>query len=220
MEPFSSHTGIVATLNRSNVDTDQIIPKQFLKSIKRTGYGPNAFFDWRYTDDGKPNADFELNDPRYAGRSILAVRNNFGCGSSREHAVWALFQDGYRVIIAPGKEVNGKRVPGFADIFRNNAIKNGLLTVELSEEEVEKIFTSVTGNAGQTATVDLPSQKITFHDPNPMVFAFDIDRGSKERLIGGLDDIALTLQYEADITRFEAEYDPMMPTGSQSKAKA
>ena len=211
MEPFSTHTGIVATLNRSNVDTDQIVPKQFLKSIKRTGYGPNAFFDWRYTDDGKPNADFELNDPRFAGRSVLVVRNNFGCGSSREHAVWALFQDGYRVIIAPSKEINDRRVPGFADIFRNNATKNGLLTVELSEEEVEKIFTAVAGNAGQTATVDLPSQTITLHEPSPMVFEFEIDKGSKEQLIGGLDDIALTLQYEADITRFEASYDPMLP---------
>ena len=214
MEAFSNHTGIVATLNRSNVDTDQIIPKQFLKSIKRTGYGPNAFFDWRYTDDGKPNPDFELNQPRFTGRSILVVRNNFGCGSSREHAVWALFQDGYRVIIAPRKEVGGQRVPGFADIFRNNSVKNGLLTVELDEKEVDQIFAAVAGNEGQTATVDLPSQKISFHEPNPLVFEFDIDRGSKERLIGGLDDIALTLQYEGDISRFEASYDPMLPAGS------
>ena len=117
MEPFTIHTGIVATLNRSNVDTDQIIPKQFLKSIKRTGYGPNAFFDWRYTDDGDLNVDFELNQPRFEGRSILVVRNNFGCGSSREHAVWALCQDAYRVVIANWKNVNGERVPGFADIF-------------------------------------------------------------------------------------------------------
>ena len=210
MEAFSTHTGVVATLNRSNVDTDQIIPKQFLKSIKRTGYGPNAFFDWRYTDDGEPNSDFELNDPRFDGRSILVVRNNFGCGSSREHAVWALFQDGYRVIIAPRKEINGEKVPGFADIFRNNAVKNGLLTVELSEEDVERIFSAVAGNPGQTATVDLSSQTVTLHDPNAVVFNFEIDKGSKERLIGGLDDIALTLQYEEVITRFEASYDPMM----------
>jgi len=210
MEPFSTHTGIAATLNRSNVDTDQIIPKQFLKSIKRTGYGPNAFFDWRYTDEGQPNMDFELNDPRFAGRSILVARNNFGCGSSREHAVWALLQDGYRVIIAPWKKIHGERVPGFADIFRNNATKNGLLTVELSEEEVEQIFAAVDSQAGQKATIDLPSQKITFHDPNPLVFEFEIDKGSKERLIGGLDDISLTLQYEADITRFETTYDPML----------
>ncbi|KPJ76258.1 MAG: isopropylmalate isomerase [Deltaproteobacteria bacterium SG8_13] len=214
MESFSTHTGIVATLNRSNVDTDQIIPKQFLKSIQRTGYGPNAFFDWRYTDDGKPNTDFELNDPRFAGRSILATRNNFGCGSSREHAVWALVQDGYRVIIAPWKEVNGERVPGFADIFRSNATKNGLLTVELSEEEIEQIFSAVASNLGQVATVDLPSQKITFQEPNALVFGFDIDKGSKERLLEGLDDIALTLQYEEDITRFETSYDPYIPVES------
>ncbi len=211
MEAFSTHTGIVATLNRSNVDTDQIIPKQFLKSIKRTGYGPNAFFDWRYTDDGQPNSAFELNAPRFAGRSILAVRNNFGCGSSREHAVWALFQDGYRVVVAPWKEVNGERVPGFADIFRNNATKNGLITVELSEEEIDQIFAAVARNEGQKATVDLPSQKITLHEPNAMVFEFDIDKGSKERLLEGLDDIALTLQYEEDITRFEASYDLVLP---------
>ena len=211
MEAFTTHTGIVATLNRSNVDTDQIIPTQFLKSIKRTGYGPNAFFDWRYTDDGKPNADFELNHPHFEGRSILAVRNNFGCGSSREHAVWALAQDGYQVIIAPWKEVNGQRVPGFADIFRNNSVKNGLLTVELSEDEVDQIFSAVAGNEGQKATVDLPSQTITFHEPNARVFAFDIDKGSKERLLEGWDDIALTLQHEEDIDRFEASYDPMLP---------
>ncbi len=220
MEPFSTHTGIIATLNRSNVDTDQIIPKQFLKSIKRTGYGPNAFFDWRYTDDGRPNKDFELNDPRFAGRSILAVRNNFGCGSSREHAVWALFQDGYRVIIAPWKEVNGERVPGFADIFRNNATKNGLLTVELSEEEVEQIFLAVAGNEGQKATVDLASQKITLLEPNPMVCSFDIDKGSKKQLLEGLDDIELTLQFEGDITRFENEYDPMLSPASPPLDKA
>jgi len=210
MEAFSTHTGIVATLNRSNVDTDQIIPKQFLKSIKRTGYGPNAFFDWRYTEDGSPDGDFELNAPRFAGRSILAVRNNFGCGSSREHAVWALLQDGYRVIVAPWKEINGERVPGFADIFRNNATRNGLLTVELSEKEVEHIFTEVTRNQGQTATVDLPSQQMTLLGPDPVVFEFDIDKGSKERLLEGLDDIALTLRHEADITLFESEHDPMM----------
>jgi 3-isopropylmalate/(R)-2-methylmalate dehydratase small subunit len=210
MEPFTTHTGIVATLNRSNVDTDQIIPKQFLKSIKRTGYGPNAFFDWRYTDDGEPNLDFELNRPRFEGRSILVVRNNFGCGSSREHAAWALFQDGYRVVIAPWKEFNGQRVPGFADIFRSNAVKNGLLTVELSSEEVDRIFDLVTANEGLQATVDLISQRITFHTPEPTVFRFEIDESSKARLIGALDDIALTLQHEEDITRFESNHNSML----------
>jgi 3-isopropylmalate/(R)-2-methylmalate dehydratase small subunit len=213
MEPFTTHSGIVATLNRSNVDTDQIIPKQFLKSIKRTGYGPNAFFDWRYTDNGDPNLDFELNQPRFKGRSILVARNNFGCGSSREHAVWALFQDGYRVVIAPWKEINGERVPGFADIFRSNAVKNGLLTVELSSEEVDRIFDLVAANEGLRATADLISQEITFHAPKSAVLSFRIDAGSKARLIGGLDDITLTLQCEEDILRFESNYNTMMPGG-------
>ena len=211
MEPFTSHTGIVATLNRSNVDTDQIIPKQFLKSIKRTGYGPNAFFDWRYKDNGEPEPDFELNQPRFDGRSILVVGNNFGCGSSREHAVWALFQDGYRVIISPWKQNKGGRVPGFADIFRSNSVKNGLLTVELPSEEVDRIFDLVSANEGLQATVDLTSQSITFLAPEPAVFHFDIDEGSKERLMGGLDDIALTLKYEEDISSFESRHNTMLP---------
>ena len=210
MEPFTKHTGIVAALNRSNVDTDQIIPKQFLKSIKRTGYGPNAFFDWRYTDDGELNADFELHQPRFEGRSILVVRNNFGCGSSREHAVWALLQDGYRVVIAPWKEFNGQRETGSADIFSSNAVKNGLLTVDLSREEVDLIFDLVTAYEGLQATVDLISQSITFHTPEPTRLGFEIDESSRDRLIGALDDIALTLQHEEDITRFEASHNPML----------
>jgi 3-isopropylmalate/(R)-2-methylmalate dehydratase small subunit len=203
MDPFTTHTGIIATLNRSNVDTDQIIPKQFLKSILRTGYGPNAFFDWRYDPAGKPRPGFELNAPRFKGRSILLTRNNFGCGSSREHAVWALLQDGYRVIIAPWKNINDERVPGFADIFRSNSVKNGLLTIELTEKEVDQIFTMVSKSEGLQATVDLPSEQITIHTPAPAVFTFKIDAGSKERLVGGLDDIAISLNYEGDITRFE-----------------
>ena len=211
MEPFTTHTGIVATLNRSNVDTDQIIPKQFLKSIKRSGYGPNSFYDWRYSDNGEPASDFELNQTRFSGRSILVVGNNFGCGSSREHAVWALFQDGYRVIIAPWKETKGGRVPGFADIFRSNSVKNGLLTVELPNEEVKRIFDLVSTNEGLQATVDLAAQRITFLTPEPAVYQFDIDTGSKERLMGGLDDIALTLQHEEDISTFESRHNPMLP---------
>ena len=154
MKAFKKHTGIIATLNRSNVDTDAIIPKQFLKSITRTGYGPNAFFDWRYKPDGSLDQDFELNHPRFEGRSILVTRNNFGCGSSREHAVWALSQDGYEVIIAPWKEINGVRVNAFADIFRTNTIKNGVLAVELSEEEVDLIFEYLEANEGLQATAD------------------------------------------------------------------
>ena len=160
MKPFTTHTGIVATLNRANVDTDAIIPKQFLKSIKRTGFGPNAFFDWRYTSDGEPDAEFELHQPHFEGRSILVTRNNFGCGSSREHAVWALVQDGYRVIIAPWKEMDGSRLPAFADIFRINATKNGLLVIELSEGQVDQIFELVQTHSGLQATVDLIKQQI------------------------------------------------------------
>ena len=155
MQPFTTHTGIIATLDRSNVDTDAIIPKQFLKSIKRTGYGPSAFFDWRYNADGSPNPAFELNQHRFYGRSILVTRNNFGCGSSREHAVWALVQDGYRVVVAPWKELGGKRLPAFADIFLNNTTKNGMLAIELSEDEVQIIFNQVAAHPGLQATVDL-----------------------------------------------------------------
>jgi 3-isopropylmalate/(R)-2-methylmalate dehydratase small subunit len=210
MTPFIEHTGIVATLNRSNVDTDIIIPKQFLKSIKRTGYGPNAFFDWRYKADGSPDETFELNAPRFKDRSILITRNNFGCGSSREHAVWALAQDGYRVIVAPWKAVDGERLPGFADIFHMNAVKNGLLTIELSESEVDLIFELVERHAGLTATADLQGQTLTLHDPKGHAFPFDIDAGVKEKLMQGLDDIAQTLAYADDIAAYEARQAPWL----------
>ena len=208
MKPFTTHTGILATLNRANVDTDAIIPKQFLKSIKRTGYGPSAFFDWRYTADGEPDPEFELNQPVFEGRSILVTRNNFGCGSSREHAVWALYQDGYRVVIAPWKEINGQRVAAFADIFRINATKNGMLVVELSEDEVNAIFEMVRANPGLRATADLERQQVEIHASKPAIFQFDIAPGAREQLLKGLDDIDQTLQFEADITRFEEAYDP------------
>ena len=211
MKPFTTHTGIVATLNRANVDTDAIIPKQFLKSIKRSGFGPNAFFDWRYTADGKPDASFELHHPHFAGRSILVTRNNFGCGSSREHAVWALVQDGYRVIIAPWKEADGKRLPAFADIFRINATKNGLLLIELSEDQVNQIFELVRTHRGLEATVDLAKQQVAFQGTLPKVFHFDIEAAARKQLLEGLDDIDQTLQYESDITRFEKNYDPYGP---------
>ncbi len=206
MKAFTKHTGIVATLNRSHVDTDAIIPKQFLKSISRSGYGPNAFFDWRYLADGKPDPDFELNHPRFEGRTILVTRNNFGCGSSREHAVWALAQDGYKVIIAPWKAVNNERVNAFADIFRTNATKNGLLVVELAESEVDLIFDRVQAQEGLQATVDLVDQRVELHDSERTTFSFSIEPGDKEQLLNGLDDIDLTLKYEPDITRFEATY--------------
>jgi len=210
MKAFKKHTGIVATLNRSNVDTDAIIPKQFLKSISRTGYGPNAFFDWRYKPDGSLDENFELNHPRFEGRSILVTRNNFGCGSSREHAVWALAQDGYAVIIAPWKEINAERVNAFADIFRTNATKNGLLVVELSEAEVDVIFRHVEANEGLQATVDLAQQQVELQSGDKTVFNFSIEPGDKEQLISGLDDIDLTLQFESDITRFEKKHDPLL----------
>jgi 3-isopropylmalate/(R)-2-methylmalate dehydratase small subunit len=208
LKPFTTHTGIVATLNRAHVDTDAIIPKQFLKSIKRTGYGPNAFFDWRYTDSGDPHPEFELNHPRFDGRSILVTRHNFGCGSSREHAVWALIQDGYRVVISHWKETNGKRLQAFADIFKTNATKNGLLVIEFSEDEVNAIFDLVDRHSGLQAVVDLDKQQVVFQGTTPLVLEFDIEPGAKQQLIKGLDDIDQTLSYEADIARFEKEYDP------------
>ncbi len=211
MDPFIEHTGIVATLDRANVDTDAIIPKQFLKSIERTGYGPSAFFDWRYLPDGELDPNFELNQPRFKGRSILVTRNNFGCGSSREHAVWALVQDGYRVVIAPWKQMGGKRLPAFADIFKNNTTKNGMLAIELSQADVDEIFRLVTEHEGLTATADLPAQRVTLHAPSPRTFDFEIDAAAKEQLLKGLDNIDLTLQYEADISRFESQYDPLNP---------
>ena len=206
MDPFTTHTGIIATLDRSNVDTDAIIPKQFLKSIKRTGYGPQAFFDWRYMADGTPNPDFELNQPRFEGRSILVTRNNFGCGSSREHAVWALVQDGYRVVIAPWKIVGGKRLPAFADIFLANTTKNGMLAIELSEDQVNTIFEMTSAQPGLQARVDLTAQQLTILGPTQAVYGFKIDRSAKEMLLQGLDEIALSLQYEADISAFEARH--------------
>jgi 3-isopropylmalate/(R)-2-methylmalate dehydratase small subunit len=213
MTPFTTHTGIVATLNRANVDTDAIIPKQFLKSVKRTGYGPNAFFDWRYTPAGEPNPDFELNQQRFEGRSILVTRNNFGCGSSREHAVWALVQDGYRAIIAPGKEMGEKSLPAFADIFRINAAKNGLLVIELSEDLVDKIFGLVETHLGLKATIDLDQQQIVLQTDPAQNFGFDIEPDTKERLLNGMDDIAQTLQYETDIARFEENHDTLIIQG-------
>ena len=200
MNAFKTHRGLIATLDRANVDTDQIIPKQFLKSIARTGFGKHLFQDWRYLPDGEPNPDFELNAPRFKGASILVARKNFGCGSSREHAVWAIQQDGFAVVIAPS----------FADIFRNNSAKNALLTVELSEAEVEEIFQMVGRYPKLEATVDLDRQRVTLHTAEEISFHFDVDPAVKERLIHGLDDIGLTLTHEADIRAFETKHDPQL----------
>ncbi len=206
--PFKSHRGLIATLDRANVDTDQIIPKQFLKSIARTGFGQHLFQDWRYLADGKPNPDFSLNVPQFKGASILAARNNFGCGSSREHAGGAIQQDGFNAVIAPWQNRNGTRVPAFADIFRNNSGKNGLLTVELAEAEVEEIFQLVERFPGLEATVDLDHQRVTLHLAEEMSFHFEIDVAVKERLIHGLDDIGLTLKHESAISAFESTHSP------------
>jgi 3-isopropylmalate/(R)-2-methylmalate dehydratase small subunit len=202
MEKFDKHHGVVMPLDRPNVDTDAIIPKQFLKSIKRSGFGPNLFDEWRYHDPGEPgmdhstrqkNMDFVLNHPRYEGASILLGRHNFGCGSSREHAVWALMDHGFRVVIAPS----------FADIFKNNCYKNGLLPIVLDEAVIDRLFKEVSENHGYRLLIDLPAQEI--HLPDQDVFVFDIDPFRKDCHIRGLDDIGLTLQHGGDIRNFEAK---------------
>ena len=193
MQKFTSHTGIVATLDRANVDTDQIIPKQFLKRIERTGFGQFLFYDWRFADDGTtPNPDFELNQPNVAGASILVARQNFGSGSSREHAVWALDDYGFRAVIAPS----------FADIFFNNCFKNGVLPITLSESEVEQLFQRCAANSPYRITVDLEQQTIT--DEAGLKLSFDVDPSRRHNLLHGLDDIAQTLQHEAKISAYEA----------------
>ncbi len=205
MKPFKTYRGVVAPLDRANVDTDQIIAKQFLKSIARTGFGPQLFYDWRYKADGKPNPEFSLNAPRYKNASILVTRNNFGCGSSREHAVWAIDQYGFRAIVAPWKESQGARIPAFADIFRNNSFKNALLTIELSEAEVDKIFEMVGRFEGVEATVDVEKQKFILHLPEEISFHFELDSAIKERLIHGLDDIGISLKNVSLIDAYEAK---------------
>jgi 3-isopropylmalate/(R)-2-methylmalate dehydratase small subunit len=195
------YTGLVAPLDRANVDTDQIIPKQFLKSIKRTGFGPNLFDEWRYLDEGFPgqdssqrpkNEDFVLNQPRYQGTSILLTRRNFGCGSSREHAPWALMDFGFKAIIAPS----------FADIFYNNCFKNGLLPIVLSEDNVEALFKAVEGKEGFRITIDLEQQQVIPESGEPL--AFEIDEFRKHCLLNGLDEIGLTLNEAETIRAYEA----------------
>ncbi len=194
MKPFTVHTGLVAPMDRSDVDTDQIIPKQFLKRIERTGFGQFAFYDWRYLDDGSPNPEFELNRPEYQGATILLARRNFGCGSSREHAPWALDDYGFRAIIAPS----------FADIFYNNCFKNGMLPIRLDEATVDDLFQRAARHPGYRLTIDLVQRKIT--DEHGLSVGFEVDEFRRHCLLNGLDDIGLTLQYEADIARYEAEH--------------
>ncbi|HEX7637002.1 MAG TPA: 3-isopropylmalate dehydratase small subunit [Burkholderiaceae bacterium] len=202
MQAFTLHTGLVAPMDRENVDTDAIIPKQFLKSILRTGFGPNLFDEWRYKDPGYPgqdpatrvpNPDFVLNQPRYQGASVLLARRNFGCGSSREHAPWALDQYGFRAIIAPS----------FADIFFTNCFKSGLLPIVLPEEAVSKLFDEVAAFVGYRLTVDLPRQVVV--KPDGAEIPFDVQPFRKYCLVNGLDDIGLTLRQADKIRVFEAE---------------
>lgn len=191
MEPLIKHTGLVAVLDRANVDTDQIIPKQFLKRIERTGFGKFLFFDWRFNEDGTDNPDFELNQERYKGASILIAGPNFGCGSSREHAPWSLNDYGFKVIIAPS----------FADIFYSNCFKNAMLPIRLSTEQLAPLTERVLASPGYRMTVDLEQQLIA-GEPD-LEIRFEIDPFRKERLINGLDDIGITLQKEELITAYE-----------------
>ncbi|HWK84015.1 MAG TPA: 3-isopropylmalate dehydratase small subunit [Caldimonas sp.] len=202
MEPFRSHTGLVAPMDRENVDTDAIIPKQFLKSIRKSGFGPNLFDAWRYLDTGEPgqdpatrraNPDFVLNQARYRGASILLARKNFGCGSSREHAPWALQQYGFRAIVAPS----------YADIFFNNCFKNGLLPIALSEHQVATLFDETAAFVGYRLTIDLERQFVV--KPDGTQVAFEVEPFRKFCLLGGYDDIALTLRHAGKIRAFETE---------------
>jgi 3-isopropylmalate/(R)-2-methylmalate dehydratase small subunit len=208
MKAFTTHAGLVAPLDRANVDTDQIIPKQFLKSIKRTGFGANLFDEWRYLDEGYPgqdnslrplNPDFVLNQPRYQGASVLLARENFGCGSSREHAPWALDEYGFRAVLAPS----------FADIFFNNSFKNGLLPIVLKEEEIDELFAQVDAQEGYQLTVDLQQQTVT--RPDGVRYSFEIDEFRKHCLLNGLDDIGLTLQDADAIRAFEERHRQAQP---------
>ncbi len=208
MQAFTVHKGLVAPMDRANVDTDAIIPKQFLKSIARSGFGPNLFDEWRYLDKGepgqdpgsrRPNPDFILNQPRYAGASVLLARSNFGCGSSREHAPWALDQYGFRAIIAPS----------YADIFFNNCYKNGLLPIVLPEAAVARLFDDVAAFPGYQLTVDLPRQVVVQADGSEI--PFEVQAFRKYCLVNGFDDIGLTLRHADKIKAFEAERIAKMP---------
>jgi 3-isopropylmalate/(R)-2-methylmalate dehydratase small subunit len=210
MQAFTTHTGKIAVLRRANIDTDQIIPKQFLKSIKKTGFEAGLFFDWRLRPDGSPDPDFPLNLPDMRDASVLVTLNNFGCGSSREHAVWAVMQGGFRAVIAPFLERDGNRLPAFADIFANNAVKNGLLTVELEAAAVDKIMALAEGNPGIRCRIDLPAGEVTVPAEGGEVFRFEIDPAVKDYLLKGLDEIGLTLEYKEAIRLFENRMAPWL----------
>ncbi len=208
MQAFTQLNGLVVPLDRANVDTDAIIPKQFLKSIKRSGFGPNAFDEWRYLEHGEPgmdnskrkiNPDFVLNQARYQGASVLLARENFGCGSSREHAPWALEDYGFRVIIAPS----------FADIFFNNCFKNGMLPIVLSADDVDALFKETEASEGYKLNIDLSEQSIT--SPSGKSYKFDVDAFRKHCLLNGLDDIGLTMQHQDAIKAFETKHKAVQP---------
>jgi 3-isopropylmalate/(R)-2-methylmalate dehydratase small subunit len=208
MEKFVRQEGLVVPLDRANVDTDAIIPKQFLKSIKRTGFGPNLFDEWRYLDRGEPDQDnskrplnpgFVLNKPEYRGATVLLARENFGCGSSREHAPWALLQYGFQAVIAPS----------FADIFYNNSLKNGLLLIKLDAKTVDRLFQEAQGQKGYRLAVDLEQQTVT--TPGGESFGFDIDPFRKQCILNGLDDIGLTLEHAGEIKSFEQKHKQAQP---------
>ncbi len=194
MQPFRKHTGLVVPLDRVNVDTDQIIPKQFLKRIERTGFGEFLFYDWRFSADGAKKADFVLHDPRYEGATVLVAGKNFGCGSSREHAVWALADYGFRVIIASS----------FADIFANNSLKNGLLTVTLTEDQVAEIMRRARDTANYQLSIDL--EKLSVNDGQGFSATFAMDEFARHCLLNGLDDIGLTLKHETAIAAYESKH--------------
>jgi 3-isopropylmalate/(R)-2-methylmalate dehydratase small subunit len=208
MEKFIREEGLVAPLDRANVDTDAIIPKQFLKSIKRTGFGPNLFDEWRYLDRGEPdmdnakrplNPDFVLNKPRYRGATVLVARENFGCGSSREHAPWALLQSGFQTVIAPS----------FADIFYNNSLKNGLLLIKFDPKTVDKLIRDTEAHEGYRLAVDLEQQTVT--TPGGESYSFEIDPFRKHCIMNGLDDIGLTLAHADEIKAFEQKHKQAQP---------
>ena len=194
MEPFKKFTGIVVPIDRANVDTDQIIPKQFLKRIERTGFGEFAFFDWRYLEDGAPNPNFILNEERYVGASILVAGPNFGSGSSREHAPWALREFGFKALIAPS----------FADIFRGNCFQNGIITIALAQEEVDTVMGKALQRNGYNATIDLEAQTVT--DDDGWIASFDVDAFRKEALIKGMDEVGSTLTKTDKIADFETAH--------------
>ena len=191
MKPFTKHTGLVVAMDKSDVDTDQLVPKQFLKRIERSGFGKFLFYDWRYLDDGSDNPAFELNRPEHRGATILLARRNFGCGSSREHAPWAIADYGFRVVIASS----------FADIFYNNCFKNGILLIRLSETDIDELFRRAAAHAGYQLTVDLEQKSVT--DESGFTFPFELDDFRRDCLLNGLDDIGLTLRHESEIAAWE-----------------